>query len=159
MGRRSRDDEGLLTPAELEVMNVLWERGGSTVNEVQDALSPADGGDGRAYTTVATILRILETKGFASSAKDGRRLVYAAVTARDDYESNAVKDLLGRLFAGRPGDLVRRLLGDGKASEKDLEEIRRAIDAADQRSAAVNAADQRSAAVNAPDQRSAEKKP
>jgi predicted transcriptional regulator len=94
----------LLTPAELEIMGVLWDAP-SSVNDVMAALP-----DGRAYTTVATLLRILEQKGFAVSHKDGRRHVFIAAVRREDYERTSVRDLVTRLFRGDAGALARHLV-------------------------------------------------
>jgi predicted transcriptional regulator len=96
--------ERLLTPAELEIMAVLWEAPG-TVNDVMAALP-----DGRAYTTVATLLRILEQKGFATTRKDARRHVFTPAITREDYERTSVRDLVARLFRGDAGALARRLV-------------------------------------------------
>ena len=68
----------VLTDREAEIMDVLWERGPSTVSEVRAQLP-----DKPAYTTVLTILRILETKGFIGHAEEGRAHRYAASVARD----------------------------------------------------------------------------
>lgn len=119
------EPEKLLTPAELDLMRILWARGPSTVQEVHDGL-----GDARAYTTVATLLKILEQKRFAESRKDGRRQVYAALTPRPAYELRSVRSLLDRVFEGDPAALVRRLIDSGGVDAAELESIRKLIDEA-----------------------------
>ncbi len=119
------DDERRLTAAELEIMRVLWDRGESTVHDVADTL----GGD-RAYTTLSTLVRILEQKGFVQSRKDGRRHLYSAVTEKRSYEQSTVRDLVRRLF-DRPASVVRSLLESGAIDERELEEIRQLIDRKD----------------------------
>lgn len=99
-------DPRLLTAAELELMHVLWERGPASVIEVVEGLR----GPPRAYTTVATLLKILEDKGFAAAERDGRRLVYTARVARGDYEATAVRDVVQRVFSGDAAALVRALV-------------------------------------------------
>lgn len=99
-------DPRLLTAAELELMHVLWERGPSTVAEVIEGLR----GPARAYTTVATLMKILDDKGFARVERDGRRLVYAPVVVRGDYEATAVRDVVQRVFSGDAAALVRALV-------------------------------------------------
>ncbi len=99
-------DPRLLTAAELELMHVLWERGPSTVAEVIEGLQ----GPARAYTTVATLLKILDDKGFARTEREGRRLVYAPVVIRGEYEATAVRDVVQRVFSGDAAALVRALV-------------------------------------------------
>jgi len=99
-------DPRLLTAAELELMHVLWERGPSTVAEVIEGLL----GPARAYTTVATLMKILDDKGFARVERDGRRLVYAPVVVRGEYEATAVRDVVQRVFSGDAAALVRALV-------------------------------------------------
>ena len=71
----------------------------------------------RAYTTVSTLVRILEQKGFVRSRKSGRRHLYRAATARQAYQRTSVHDLLHRVFGGDPAALVRSLVSDVKAEE------------------------------------------
>ena len=111
----------LLTPAELEIMNVLWDAGEGTVHEVMAAL-PGD----RAYTTLSTLVRILEQKRFVKSRKDGRRHVYAPRVQRETYEKRSVSDMLGRLFRGDAEALVRRLVEPLDAREREA--IRRMLE-------------------------------
>jgi predicted transcriptional regulator len=118
----------LLTVAELEIMNVLWSAGGTDVHEVLAGLA-----ERRAYTTVSTLLRILEQKGFVTSHKEGRRHVYAPTTAKPDYEASTLHDLVGRLFGGDPSSLVRRLLSTADMTDRDLAEIRRLLDEREER--------------------------
>jgi len=115
-------DERRLTAAELEIMRVFWERGECTVHDVLAAL-----GEDRAYTTISTLIRILEQKGCVDSRKDGRRHFYRAVTEKRAYEHSTVRDLVRRLF-DRPAAVVRSLLEAGDLDQKELEEIRRLID-------------------------------
>ena len=102
----------LLTPAELEIMTALWELGEGTVRDVLPLLR----GD-RAYTTVSTLVRILEQKGFVRSRKSGRRHLYRAATARHAYQRVSLRDLLHRVFGGDSAALVRRLVSDVKPEE------------------------------------------
>lgn len=118
-------DQRLLTPAELELMTILWDDGPGTVRQVMDALT---GDKQPAYTTVSTILRILEQKGFVASRKDGRSHVYAAAVERDRYEGRNLRQLVGSLFGGDPGALVRRLVTDESLSEDDLLELQQIVD-------------------------------
>ncbi len=106
-------------------MTILWDEGPGTVRQVMDALT---GDKQPAYTTVSTILRILEQKGFVASRKHGRSHVYAAAVERDRYEGRNLRQLVGSLFGGDPGALVRRLVTDDSLSEDDLRDLQQIVD-------------------------------
>src|SRR5688500_6715937 len=99
----------LLTEAELELMNILWKLEEASVNDVLAALP-----EGRelAYTSVSTILRILEQKGFVSSRPrpEGRGPLYSPRVTKKDYEAASLQQLVTKVFNGTPSGLVRRLL-------------------------------------------------
>lgn len=109
----------LLTPAELEIMQIIWRLGETNVHAIRDAL-----GDGRTYTTISTIVRILEVKGFVRARAVGKQHVYSATAPREAYARSAVRDLVDRLFGGRPGALVRTLVDAAPPSDDELTELR-----------------------------------
>ncbi len=115
----------LLTEAELELMRVLWAGGPATVREVMGCLP-----EGRtpAYTTVSTVLRILESKGFVESEKVGRSHRYAAVEAKAGYETRKLSHILSGLFEGSPLSLMRRLVSSQPISTEELREMQRLLD-------------------------------
>ena len=119
MARRSNT---LLNPAELELMRILWRLGPATASDVQAAL-PAD----RAYTTVSTILRILEKKKAVRSRKEGRGHVYEPVLLREAYEESSLVHLLDSVFDGEAQALVSRLLGSKRVKGNDLDEVKRLL--------------------------------
>jgi len=119
------DQARLLTPAELELMTILWEHGQGTVRQVMAGLTPDRD---LAYTSVSTILRILEQKGFVTSHKDGRTHIYAPCIERDRYQKRNVHQLVGSLFGGDPGALMRRLVTEEALSEEDLLELQQMVD-------------------------------
>jgi predicted transcriptional regulator len=114
-----------LTEVELEFMSKLWDLGQGTVREVQDALAPARK---LAYTSAATILRILEQKEFVTSAKDGKTFVYTPTLSKDTYQSRSLRNLSEKLFDNTPAALVARLVDDNDLSQEALDEIRALID-------------------------------
>lgn len=116
--------EKLLTETELEMMRVLWAKGGGTVNEVLDGLPK---GRDLAYTSVSTILRILEKKGFVKSRKDGRAHIYQPQVAKPDYESRTLRHVVENVFDGQRLSLVRQLLGSGDLRPEELAELRRLV--------------------------------
>lgn len=122
---RPTEQDRLLTPAELELMTVLWDSGEGTVRNVIDGL-PADRSP--AYTTVSTILRILEKKGFVTTRREGRSHVYVPGLPRAHYERRNLRSVLGSLFQGDAPSLVRRLVDAEDLSDAQLEEIRRIVD-------------------------------
>ncbi len=116
-----------LTRVELEVMRTLWARdGGATVHDVQDALARP-----LAYTTVLTVLRVLEQKGFVAHApgpRGGRAHLYRPLVAEERVRRSHLRDLLDRFFGGRADALVTGLLDDEKWSRAELQALRAEID-------------------------------
>jgi len=108
-----------LTDREAEFMEVLWERGPSTVAEVREQLQ-----DDLAYTTVLTILRNLEAKGYVGPSKDGRAHRYAPLVARDAARRSALRDLSAKLFKGSTELLMTHLVVDQKLSDAEIKRIR-----------------------------------
>ena len=114
-----------LTDVELEFMTHLWELGEATVREVLDALGPTRK---LAYTSGATILRILEVKEFVTSTKAGKTFLYKAALTKDVYQSRSLRNLSEKLFGNAPAALVARLVDDDHLSAEALDAIRALID-------------------------------
>ena len=114
----------LLTDVELEMMNILWKHNGGTVNDVLAALQPHRK---LAYTSVSTMLRILEQKGVLESEKAGRGHIYRPKVPKHEYETKTLRHLVDNVFEGAPGQLVQRLLEVESLSEEDLSVIRRLL--------------------------------
>lgn len=113
------------TDAELEILNVLWRRGPSTVREVQEVLlENKDIG----YTTVLKLMQIMAEKGLVSRDETDRRHVYEAERAQDETQRQLLSDLLDRAFNGSPTKLVMQALSSKKASKEELAEIRSMLD-------------------------------
>jgi predicted transcriptional regulator len=107
---------------ELDVMGVLWETGSATVTEVRDRL-PAD----LAYTTVLTILRNLEAKGFVRHEGEGKAHRYFPLVARKTAGRSAVARLIDKMFGGDPAMLVSHLVSDHPLSADDLRKLHSAL--------------------------------
>jgi predicted transcriptional regulator len=107
------------TARELDVMSVLWERGPSTVAEVRKALD-----DTLAYTTVLTVLRILEEKGHIAHTTEGRAHRYRPLVERAAAGGSALKRVTERLFGGSPELLLTRLVDDEELTHEELERMR-----------------------------------
>jgi len=114
-----------LTEVELQLMNVIWALGTCTVKEVQTQLSKDRD---LAYTSIATIMKILETKGIVKSAKSDKAHVYRPLITKESYEAQTLEHLAENLFQGDPSMMVMRLLNDSNLSKQDLEAIRKVLD-------------------------------
>jgi len=120
----ARKKSPTLTEAELRLMDILWERGSATVNDVVDALPRKLS---LAYNTVLTTLRILERKGYVRHEKSGRAFVYAPVVDRGSARRKAVSHLLSKFFNGSPELLVLNLLEDEKLDARELKRLQSLI--------------------------------
>jgi predicted transcriptional regulator len=118
---RKKKKSEFLTEVELEFMTRLWELGEGTVRDVMAKLAPERD---LAYTSAATIMRILEQKSFVSSRKEGKTHVYNALLTKDAYQTRFLKDVSEKLFDNTPAALVARLVDDEDLSEEALNEIR-----------------------------------
>ena len=113
------------TPAELEILKVLWERSPLTVREVMDQLNrePPE----RAYTTVMSLMNIMTDKGLLKRQPQGRAFLYEPQSRREKTLGTMLNDLLGRAFAGSASTLVAQLLVEANPTPAELDEIRKAI--------------------------------
>jgi predicted transcriptional regulator len=112
---------------ELDVMTLLWQRSSGTVTEVQAAL-----GTPLAYTTVLTILRNLEAKGFVRREEEGRAHRYYPKVKQRAEQRRALRRLIDTLFLGSPEALLAQLVDDHDLSPAELRRIaKRLADAPD----------------------------
>ena len=107
-------------------MTILWRLGGGTVHAVIAELPP---GRSLAYTSVSTMLRILEHKRFVCSRKTeaGRGHVYVPAVAKAEYELTAIRQVVGRVFDGAAVSLVRRLVEEDALTQEELDAMREII--------------------------------
>lgn len=113
------------TDAELEILNVLWQRGPSTVREVHDALHRTRP---TGYTTMLKLMQIMAEKQLVRRDERQRAHVYEAQLAEEQTQTQLVGDLLERAFKGSATKLVMRALAARPASAGELSEIRRMLD-------------------------------
>jgi predicted transcriptional regulator len=111
------------------IMRVLWNEGRATVARVRDAL--AEEGDGRALTTIATMLTKLEKKGVVDHELEGRQYVYRPLVSETAVHRSMVAELTERLFDGDVTALVSHLLSEQQIDASELAELRRMIAATD----------------------------
>jgi len=107
-----------LAEREAQLMDALWDLGPSTVNEVQARLA-----DELAYTTVLTMLRKLEAKGYVGHEEEGRAHRYHALIDRTAAQEGALKALVTRLFKGSSDALLLHLVAREKLSARQVERI------------------------------------
>jgi len=122
---KSESIERLLTETELELMRILWSLGQGTVRDVMAALPE---GRDLAYTSVSTMLRILEQKGFVTAAKAGRSHIYTPAVEKPRYEARTLRHMVGGLFEGSAGALVRRLIDSGAVDDRELRDLQQLLD-------------------------------
>ena len=107
-----------LTKLELRIMQVIWRRGRCTVSEVQGEMEPP-----LAYTTVQTMLNILERKGKLKRELEGRAYIYSAIITEAKALGQGVRDLIDRMFGGSSEELVMSLLRNGEIDARKLAEL------------------------------------
>src|SRR5262245_27518841 len=114
-----------LTDAEARVMNVLWRRKEATVADVVTALTKKRAAN---YSTVQTILRILETKGYVAHEKVARAFIYKPVVDERQARHRALRHLARRLFDNSPSLLVQNVLDDEQLDPAELQRLKDLID-------------------------------
>lgn len=125
----ARPSAASLTDREAEIMDRLWELGTATAEQIREKL-PGDPHD----SSVRTMLRILEEKGFVSHRREGRSFVFQALVQRERVQRKTLGNVIRQFFSGSPHQLVLRLLEDEDLSKADLEELMRKASAKPSRS-------------------------
>ncbi len=116
--------EKLLTELELEIMQVVWEMSPCTVRDIVDKLASHRP---LAYTSIATMMKILESKKVLKSEKKDSVHLYSPLIQRKEYENKALKHLTEKIFKANPSSIVMRLLDESKISKEELSEIKRML--------------------------------
>jgi BlaI family transcriptional regulator, penicillinase repressor len=118
-----------LTPQELAIMKVVWKLEQATVRDVYEAIREKRP---IAYTTVMTMMRILEEKGYLKKNRSERAYLYKPSRARQQVIGAMVRDFVDRVFDGAASGLLVHLAKDGKLSKDERRQIRRAIEEMDE---------------------------
>ena len=121
------DDLPTPTPRELEILKVLWEQGPGSVKDVHRGLAARE--PGLAFTTVQTMLRVMEGKGLVRHREEGRTFVYTPLFTRDE----STVRFLDRVFDGAAAQLVQSLLRSERVSAEELERMHALIASARRR--------------------------
>jgi BlaI family penicillinase repressor len=114
----------VLTEQELEIMKIVWRRGSATVRDVyEDLLEQRK----IAYTTVMTMMGILEQKGHLKKSSEERAYVYRPAKPQGEVVGKMVQDFVKRVFNGSAKPLLVHLIEDQNISSEELEEVRRLL--------------------------------
>ena len=116
-----------LTPQELEIMKLVWERDSATVRDVYEVLLEQRK---VAYTTVMTMMKILETKGYLKKRRHDRAFVYSPVQPKSQVIGGMIREFVDRVFNGSAEPLLVHLVKSHRIREKDLQKIVRMIEEA-----------------------------
>ena len=111
------------TDRELDVMGVLWDLGGASVAEVRDRLQ-----DDLAYTTVLTVLRTLEEKGYAGHTEAGKAYRYHPLVQRQDAGTSVLRRITRKLFKDSPELLLTQLVSDRGLSDDELRRMQKLLE-------------------------------
>jgi len=113
------------TESELEILQVLWQKGKATVREVHEELSRTkDSG----YTTTLKLMQIMFEKGIMSRDDSAKTHIYQPIVTRERTQRHLVGKMIDTLFSGSSAELVMQALGNSKASKQELDEIQRMLD-------------------------------
>lgn len=114
-----------LTEAELRIMNVLWQKGSASVQQILDGLPKKLS---LAYNSVLTTVRILEKKGYVKHVKDGRAHIYLPLIGRKEATRFEIRHLVNRFFQNSHELLVMNILRDAAIDEEELRRLRKMLD-------------------------------
>jgi BlaI family penicillinase repressor len=114
-----------LTPQELEIMKLVWQRESATVRDIYETLLKRRT---IAYTTVMTMLKILETKGYLKKRRQDRAFVYRPTHAKNQVIGVMIREFIDRVFNGSAEPLLVHLVRGRHIREKDLQKIVRMIE-------------------------------
>ena len=118
--KKEKPAERLLTDVELELMTIIWNQGKTTVKEVTEALPKTRP---LAYTSVATVMKILEHKGYLSCEKRSYAHTFSPLVEKSAYEASCLDHVVDNVFDGEPVALVQRLLTAKRLSAAELRAI------------------------------------
>ena|SRR5215469_7503933 len=120
-----RPKHATLTPQELEIMKLVWQRDSATVRDVYEALLERRK---IAYTTVMTMMKILESKGYLKKRRQDRAFVYRPAHRKDLVIGKMIREFMDRVFNGSAEPLLVHLVKTRHIRERDLQKIRRMIE-------------------------------
>jgi BlaI family penicillinase repressor len=117
-----RPKQSTLTPQELEIMKLVWQRDTATVRDVYEALLERRK---IAYTTVMTMMKILETKGYLKKRRQDRAFLYRPAHPKSQVIGGMIREFIDRVFNGSAEPLLVHLVKEHQLRDKDLQKIMR----------------------------------
>ena len=116
--------------SELEILNILWEKGASTVREIHEELEQTKESG---YTTTLKLLQIMHDKKLVKRDASSKTHIYRANISQEDTQGQMLKKMIDTVFNGSAMDMVMQALGKHKASKDELEQIRQYLEQADKK--------------------------
>jgi BlaI family transcriptional regulator, penicillinase repressor len=113
------------TPSELDILQILWTRGPSTVREIHEVMSESKD---LGYTSALKLLQIMTAKGLVTRTEEQRAHVYEAALPAEKTKQQMAADVLQRVFRGSASQLMQHALSGKRSSKKELDEIRQLLD-------------------------------
>ena len=113
------------TESELEILQVLWDKGLASVREVHEELSKTKEAG---YTTTLKLMQIMHEKGLVKRDDSIKTHIYQAAVSKEKTQKHLLNKMIDTVFGGSPGELVMQALGNHKASAEELEEIQKILD-------------------------------
>ena len=116
---------------EMQVLSVLWERGPSPVRDVLEAIPD---GKARAYTTILSVMQVMEKKGLLTHTTQGNTHIYKPSVSQGQVAAPLLKNLVKHIFGGSTATALQHLLAENDVSRAELGEIKRLISEHEERS-------------------------
>jgi BlaI family transcriptional regulator, penicillinase repressor len=113
------------TEKELEILQILWNKGPVAVKDVHDAMG---GEDANGYTTILKLMQIMHEKGLVTRQKNGKLHLYKAVPTQENTRQQMLDKMINTIFQGSASQLVMSALGNNKSSKEELQQIRQYLE-------------------------------
>jgi len=121
------------TQGELEILEVLWKKGSSTVRTVHDILSAIPGRKIKAYTTTLKFMQNMHEKGLLTRDDSGKKHLYQPTVSEEDSVQSRLDKIVEKTFHGSAMKMVMQILGNSQSSKEELQEIRKYLDQLDEK--------------------------
>jgi BlaI family penicillinase repressor len=113
------------TEKELEILQIVWERGSASVKDIHEAMG---GDDANGYTTILKFMQIMHDKGLVTREKNGKLHIYSAVPSLENTRQQLLDKMINTVFQVSAAQLVMSALGNNNSSKEELDEIKAYLD-------------------------------
>ena len=113
------------TEKELEILQIVWEKGSASVKDIHEAMG---GDDANGYTTILKFMQIMHDKGLVTREKNGKLHIYSAVPSLENTRQQLLDKMINTVFQGSAAQLVISALGNNSSSKEELDEIKAYLD-------------------------------